>query len=220
MRIIANFHKGEALRFISHLDVQRLVQRAMRRARLPLRYSQGFNPHPLLAFASALSVGHTSDAEWMDVRLEKETSPQVFLERMNAALPAGMRVLRVMEIEETLPALTALIRSTNYEVLLKLDAPPDEKKLKETAAAFMRASILVDKKTKSGVKQVDLQPFVLQLDIIEAAEDVCRLFIKGVLNAAGGLPVDLFIRSLMQYCALGGSYRVHRSAVAFDKIEV
>ena len=69
MRIIARFEKGEAVRFVSHLDIQRTFQRAFRRANIPLAYSQGFNPHPQLSFATALSLGYTSEAEWFDVKL-------------------------------------------------------------------------------------------------------------------------------------------------------
>lgn len=108
MRLIANFHKGEALRFISHLDIQRLLQRALKRADMPVSYSQGFNPHPLLAFSSALALGYTSDAEWMDVRMEEAVDPQEFPARLNAVLPEGLRVVRAMEIPMELPTLTAL----------------------------------------------------------------------------------------------------------------
>lgn len=65
MRIIASFYKHEQVMFVSHLDMQRLFQRAFRRADLPLAYSNGFNPHPLLSFATALSVGYTSDCEYL-----------------------------------------------------------------------------------------------------------------------------------------------------------
>ena len=69
MRMLAVYHKTESARYISHLDVQRTLQRAFRRAKLPLRFSEGFNPHPELSFASALATGTTSDAEWFDVEL-------------------------------------------------------------------------------------------------------------------------------------------------------
>ena len=70
MRIIASFYKHDEVRFVSHLDMQRLFQRAFRRAGLPLSYSKGFNPHPLLSFATALSVGYTSECEYFDVFLD------------------------------------------------------------------------------------------------------------------------------------------------------
>ena len=75
MRLAVVFTKEAPVRFVSHLDVQRLFQRAFRRAKLPLAYSQGFNPHPLVSFATALSVGMTSRGEYLDVTLAEELSP-------------------------------------------------------------------------------------------------------------------------------------------------
>ena len=78
MRIIVSFYKHEQVMFVSHLDMQRLFQRAFRRADLQLAYSNGFNPHPLLSFATALSVGYTSDCEYFDVMLSEYVSPAEF----------------------------------------------------------------------------------------------------------------------------------------------
>ena len=75
MRLAVVFTKEAPVRFVSHLDLQRLFQRAFRRAKLPLAYSQGFNPHPLVAFATALSVGFTSEGEYLDLTLTEDVSP-------------------------------------------------------------------------------------------------------------------------------------------------
>ena len=93
MRIIASFYKHEQVMFVSHLDMQRLFQRAFRRADLPLAYSNGFNPHPLLSFATALSVGYTSDCEYFDVMLSEYVSPAEFKRRVNAVLPQGVHIV-------------------------------------------------------------------------------------------------------------------------------
>ena len=77
------------MRFVSHLDIQRLLQRAFRRADIPLSYSQGFNPHPQLSFATALSTGYTSDAEWVDVKLDKNMEAGDFLDKVNHVMPEG-----------------------------------------------------------------------------------------------------------------------------------
>ena len=89
MRIAARFKKGEQVRFVSHLDVQRMFQRSFRRAGIPVAYSQGFNPHPLTSFATALSVGCSSDAEWIDVKLDRDMSLTEFSMKLNSALPNG-----------------------------------------------------------------------------------------------------------------------------------
>ncbi len=227
MRIIANFRKGEELRFISHLDIQRLVQRAMRRAKLPLSYSQGFNPHPVLSFASALAVGYTSDAEWMDVRLETDMPVEEFVSRINTALPRGLVVLRAQALEQTLPALTALIQRARYAVTVYLDAPVSADRLTQGIEALQSGPIIVTKRTKGGMKQVDIRPQLLSMRLMQGDTPMAdgqlesaKLAIEGVLNASGGLQIELLLQALMQACSAAGRWRVHRAAVYFEHIEV
>ena len=87
MKAIIQFGKQGRLRFISHLDLQRFMQRALRRTGLPVAYSQGFNPHALLSFASALGMGVSSEAELLEVRFAEPVAEQTILEAMRAALP-------------------------------------------------------------------------------------------------------------------------------------
>ena len=111
MRIIVSFYKHEQVMFVSHLDMQRLFQRAFRRADLPLAYSNGFNPHPLLSFATALSVGYTSDCEYFDVMLSEYVSPAEFKRRVNAVLPQGVHIVDAVDAGEFKASLTPLMRS-------------------------------------------------------------------------------------------------------------
>lgn len=224
MRIIANFRKGEELRFISHLDIQRLVQRAMRRANLPLSYSQGFNPHPILSFASALSVGYTSDAEWMDVRLSEDVAPEEFTARLNTALPEGLRIIKAKAAEESLPSLTALIQRSRYEATVIFDLPMDALTLKDALEALLNGPIIVDKHTKGGMKQVDIRPQLVSMRFLENDSEgslaEANFYIEGILNASGSLQIELLLQALMLSCGATGRTRVHRTAVDFDKIEV
>lgn len=224
MRIIANFRKSEELRFISHLDIQRLVQRAMRRANLPLSYSQGFNPHPILSFASALSVGYTSDAEWMDVRLSEDVAPEEFTARLNTALPEGLRILKAKAAEESLPSLTALIQRSRYEATVIFDQPMDALTLKDALEALLNGPIIVDKHTKGGMKQVDIRPQLVSMRFLENDSEgslaEANFYIEGILNASGSLQIELLLQALMLSCGATGRTRVHRTAVDFDKIEV
>ena len=150
MRIIAKFEKREEVRFISHLDVQSLFQRAFRRANLPVAYSQGFNPHSLLSFATALTVGSTSSAEWLEIKMEQEIDPQAFLERVNAQLPTGIIVVEAHTADEKLPALSALMAGAEYEVFLEFAAPVARETLEKTAKELQSGAILVEKHTKAG----------------------------------------------------------------------
>ena len=83
------FEKGETLRYIGHLDLMRAMQRALRRSGLPIRYSNGFNPHIRLSFAAPLSVGVVGLRELMEVPLEDGVSEQAFQDGMNAVCPTA-----------------------------------------------------------------------------------------------------------------------------------
>jgi radical SAM-linked protein len=91
MRLFVRYAREERVKYISHLDLMRTFQRALRRAHIPVAYSTGFNPHPRLAFASALAVGVTSSDEYMDTILEEPMVPGEFVARMNSVMPRDCR---------------------------------------------------------------------------------------------------------------------------------
>ena len=112
--------KGEELRFISHLDYVRAITRAVRRAQLPAAYSEGFNPHMKVAFASALAVGVTSSAEYMDLEMDGEPDPVEVLVRLNAVLPRGIEVQQAGWISDRAAALMAVVDQTDYQILIPI----------------------------------------------------------------------------------------------------
>ncbi len=217
MRIFANYRKGEPMRFLSHLDIQRLLQRGLRRAGMPVAYSQGFNPHPQLSFASALSVGYTSDAEWVDVRLEQAIDPAAFAARMNAVLPEGFSILAALEAPETLPTLTVLTKSAVYEVTAVTDAPVDSAVLQEKINQLLSGQIIVNKRTKAGMRDVDICPLVLGLALLPGNDgENLRFSVSGVSDAQGSLNVALLMQALFTACGTTGTLQsVHRTNLYF-----
>ncbi len=90
-----NFSKTGRAIYISHLDVNRMMTRAVRRAQLPMWYTEGFNPHPYIAFALPLSLGQSSDCEYMDIRIEGDMTDDEIMSRLNETLPEGLKILSV-----------------------------------------------------------------------------------------------------------------------------
>ena len=90
-----NFSKTGRAIYISHLDVNRMMTRAVRRAQLPMWYTEGFNPHPYIAFALPLSLGQSSDCEYMDIRIEGDMTDEEIMARLNDTLPEGLKILSV-----------------------------------------------------------------------------------------------------------------------------
>ncbi len=159
MRIIAIFEKNERVRHIGHLDIQRAVQRGLRRSGLPVAYSNGFNPHILVAFASALSTGACGEREIMDVKMAEETKAEEFLRRMNDAMPPEMRLKEARAVDDRHPAMTALLKAASYEI--RIHDPIQANRLIRSVDSMMaREEIPVSRKSKSGIREVDMKPLI------------------------------------------------------------
>jgi radical SAM family uncharacterized protein len=116
LRYRATFAKGGRSRFISHLDLSRSFARAFRRAGVSLKYSQGFNPKPLLAFTPALALGVEGAREAVDFQLGAPASPSALRDALNAALPEGIRVAAIVSVLQGAPSLAGDVRSALYTV--------------------------------------------------------------------------------------------------------
>lgn len=216
MRMLAVYHKAEKLAYISHLDIQRTLQRAFRRAGLPLAYSQGFNPHPQLSFASAVATGAASDCEWFDVELAEDVSPADFLTRVNAALPDGMCVTDAEAAPEGFGSLSSKTRAAEYRVELTFETPVAEEKLRAALDGLLAGEIIVNKRTKSGIKPVDIRPQIQKVFVEEIGDAKCVLRILGKLQADGGLRAELFTGALLDRLDAHGSCKSTRTAMYFD----
>ncbi len=160
--MIAVFEKSERLRHIGHLDIQRAVQRALRRSGLPVSYSKGFNPHILLTFASALSTGASGKREIMDVQLDREVTPEAFLTAMNGAMPPDMQLSFARVIDDRHIALMAQVQAADYTITLLENA---EQMVAAVPAFLAQESIITMRKTKSGMKETDIRPLLLTLEV-------------------------------------------------------
>ena len=115
-RLRVTYRKAGALRYIAHLDLMRTWERGLRRARLPLAYTQGFTPHARIAMGAPLPVGTIGERELLDVWLSPPVAPEEFARRLAPALPEGLTLLAVREAAHELPSLQSQIRSATYEV--------------------------------------------------------------------------------------------------------
>ena len=162
MRMIAVFEKSERIRHIGHLDIQRFVQRALRRSELPVAYSKGFNPHILVTFASALSSGACGNREIMDVTMAEEVSPAEFLARMNRAMPPEMQLSEARCVDDRHPALMASLKAACYDLLIR-DPAEAASLVAAIPNMLSRETIPALRKTKSGLKEVDIKPMIYAL---------------------------------------------------------
>ena len=161
--MLAVFEKGERIRHIGHLDIQRSVQRGLRRSGLPVAYSQGFSPHILITFASALSTGACGKREIMDVTMAEETGADEFLTRMNKAMPPEMQLKEARAVDTKHPSLSTLLCAAEYSLLIR-DAGQAEKLTAAIPEMMKRDAIPALRKTKTKLTECDIRPLILALD--------------------------------------------------------
>ncbi|HEY3267946.1 MAG TPA: TIGR03960 family B12-binding radical SAM protein [Armatimonadota bacterium] len=162
-RLVFRYSKTGLLRFLSHLELASVVQRALRRANLPVAMTQGFHPLPKLAFATPLPTGMESVGEWADVTLTAEVSPEEFAQRLNAVLPDGLSVSHAQSRPMDGKSLMARVEAADYEVHVPL--APDAVCV-NVEAFLASASHVVARDTKNGRKDVDIRLLVQALSVV------------------------------------------------------
>ena len=191
MRLLMRFQKSEDVKFISHLDMQRLFQRALRRAKLPCTYSQGFNPHLNISFACALPVGISSLCEYVEVSLEHFVAPQEAMRRLNEVLPKGVSVTAAVEPDDNYPNVGSVIILAEYAFTPETDADHSE----IISSITLKESIEIEKKTKKGLATVNIRPMIHRLKQVDGAimatlscsnsENLRADTLKNILEEAG-----------------------------------
>lgn len=205
-RLRLTFSRGEAVKYITHLDLMRTWERALRRAGVPVSYSEGFSPHAQIAMAAPLPVGTTSDAELMDVFLDERMTPKAFSECVAQQLPAGLGLVRVREVALSLPSLQSDVRSARYDV----DVPGAALDAAAAAArAFLAASSMPwQHRREEDVRTYDIRTLVHDIEAAPIDGGVRLAMLLRNDNTGSGRPDQVVL-------ALGLSQpaRIHRTAL-------
>ncbi len=161
-KIRIRYQKTEYARYLSHLDLVRIFGRACRRAEIPLMYSQGFNPHPKLSFGPPLSLGYTSNAEYMDLEIE-ETYAADLKDTLNPFLPGGLKIIDSMLIRGKVETLASVINGAEYEIDIS-DMEFEQVKFEESLKNLLEAvQIEVEREVKGKHKIIDIRPFIVSI---------------------------------------------------------
>jgi radical SAM-linked protein len=183
-QIVLRYRKGEQVRWISHLDLKRTLERAMRRAKLPLALTQGHNPHPKLSLGPPLPLGVSSDAELLALHLAEAMSPAEVKERLNAQLPEGLEVLEIWAIpgyrkKETFGEIEVA------EYLATLRGPHDKADLQTRVEKILaEPELTVQRGGERPERTVNVRPLILGLNIVEPSPAVG----SATVAASGGCP--------------------------------
>ena len=157
----ALFEKTGNARYISHLDLMRVFQRAFKRAGLPLTHTQGFNPRASVSIALPLSLGVESRCELLDFDLEHSVESEEICEKLNAALIEGVQIREVYQQGDKLKNL-ALLQS---RVVLEYDRPISDDSETQIQDLFSRPELIVEKKGKNGISQQDIIPMLRRISV-------------------------------------------------------
>jgi radical SAM-linked protein len=183
-RLRITYTKTAALRYTSNLDIHRIWERSLRRAHLPLAYSQGFHPQPKLIQACPLPLGLTSHAEMIDVWLETETTPAELTAALQPAMPPGLELQKVEPVELLAPSLPKQVTSADY-IATMLD-PVDETELAGRVSTLLAAAEL---RREYRGKSYDMRPLVEDLRLMARESATGRT--DEVLSALGYDPYDV-----------------------------
>jgi radical SAM-linked protein len=180
VRYRISYAKTAGLRYTSNLDLHKIWERSLRRARLPLAYSQGFHPQPKLIQACPLPLGMTSRSEMIDIWLETEIEQSAIFSALRPALPPGLELQSIESIDLTAPSLPKQVVAADYVVtLLDLEDP---QQLHQRVSQVLQASEI---QREWRGKQVDLRPLIEGIKIL-SPDDQGRLRLNMRLAAREG----------------------------------
>ena len=174
IRMRIKYSRSEELKYIGHLDMMRAWHRILRRARVPLAYSEGFNPHPKMVFASPLALGILSTGELLDVYLTSDAlSATAFTQMVNRELPQGLSISQTAIVPNELPPMPALVYQADY--IIKAEAS-DAAQLEDTITEILAADHIDWEQTKKGVVKVyDIREKIYDLALLSSSDGIVEI---------------------------------------------
>jgi len=202
------FEKTGVARFIGHLDLQSFFQRAIKRAKLPVAYSEGFNPHQLLSFAAPLPLGVAGYKEILEVFLVHEVPAAEISRELNLQMPTGLRVTGVQEVPAVGKSAAALVCNATYSIIFSEieNLSSSVKRVNESG------SIVVNKKSKKGVTSVDIKPDIHELEMVSE----CSLQVVLACGSERNLKPEV----LAQHILLESEIASENCDVIYERLEV
>ena len=203
-------NKGEELRFLSHLDYAQAVERMIRRAEIKMAYSEGFNPHMKISFSSALALGVTAAAEYIDMDVLEEDSLESIMERLNRVAPPGLEVLGGKEMPEKVKKMMAICNFAIYEVT----GPVTDEHAEATEISY-------EKVTPKKTRTIDVKEFVKEPIVASVKDGMVTLTIGIGIYPQGTIkPSEVWNLGKDQYnWPITSGYEIHRKAIMVENEE-
>jgi radical SAM-linked protein len=194
VRYLIKFTKEPEIKFISHLDIMRTIQRGIRRADLPIEYSKGFNPHMGISIAQPLSVGIYSEGEYMDVIFTENLEENYIVDKLSKSMPLGIKVLEAKKIapqkegEKKTPQSMAAVDGARYTMEIRyVETEHLKDDLKDL---YLLKEWNIVKKTKSGEKETNIKPMIKEFKY-ELLDNVLHLAVTVSCGSRENLSAEL-----------------------------
>lgn len=185
MRYKMTFSKTEEMRYTGHLDLHTTLERTMRRANLPLVYSQGFTPRPKLSLASALPLGYTSESELAEFWLKEDVPLKDLIQALQASAPPGLTIHKVQTAAKEEPKLQNALTGAEFQISFQQEDP----NLPEKVDAMLAKQEIPREKLKKGKKKTyDLRALILGAEVIPSTSEEpqkLKLRLQAVPGATG-----------------------------------
>lgn len=219
MIVRLKYSKTTEGRFMSHLDLLRTMERVFRRAKLPLAFSQGFNPHPKISFGSALAVGVTSEGEYVDVELTRELPLEQIKESLDVAMPSAVKILEIKKIDTRKQGLMAVINVARYQVEIPMLGSISQAEFDEALTKVWQVpTYQVERRGKRGIRQVDIKQGIFIL-VGQVIDDKIKVEMELQTGSKGNVKPEEVVKMIKELCEipLGENMRIHREGLYIKK---
>ena len=195
MKIRIKFTKTGSLRFIGHLDVMRYFQKAFRRAKVDIAYSQGFSPHQILSFAAPLGIGLTSEGEYLDAEFHTTKSSKEMIEIINQCMVEEIQIREFKLLDDNAANAMSSVAAADYVVTIK-EEYYDETFFNQLEEFGKQSVISIVKKTKRSEKEMDIKPMIYEL----RREGENSVFMKVATGSVENLKPELVMKAYCDFC--------------------
>lgn len=184
------------MKFIGHLDIMRYFQKAIRRAEIPIAFTEGFSPHMIMSFASPLGVGLTSNGEYMDIEVRESIPSAEAVVRLNQVMAEGIEVLSYRQIPDAKASKAmSLVAAADYTVAFRKGAAPTGDWTEQLKAFASQPTIVILKKTKKSEREVDIAEMIYELNMLPDQ----RIFMRLAAGSVNNLKPELVMTAFMAY---------------------
>lgn len=198
MKARIKFRKYGVMKFIGHLDVMRYFQKAMRRAKIDIAFTEGFSPHMIMSFASPLGVGITSMGEYVDIEVRTPISSADAVRQLNEVMVEGMEIVSFRKIPEGKAGKAmSLVAAADYTLRFREGQEPPEGWQEKIAGFISQDSITVLKKTKKSEVQTDIRPMIYEM---KAVGD--QVFLRLAAGSAANLKPELVMEAFAAFAGI------------------